>query len=277
TLNGDRDRLYSRVTVLEQGLDSITGSIARQNSALASPQVVPTKPVTSEAQPAPVTAAAATTVAALAGKPREVAARQPDAPAGAAAATSATPLMAAKSMMAPPDPAATKLVVPEQPPEVITAAPAAETAALDPDSPKPAPETPAQRTEFGVELGGASSVDGLRALWRGLLASDGPALSALRPIIVVKERNNGAGLQLRLVAGPVSDAGAAARICAPLMESQRACETSVFDGQRLAMKSDEAPVARPAPRKRTAARRTASDGPLPKLRPPAALPAPSVQ
>ena len=35
TLNGDRDRLYSRVTVLEQGLDSVTGSIARQNSAAA--------------------------------------------------------------------------------------------------------------------------------------------------------------------------------------------------------------------------------------------------
>ena len=34
TLNGDRDRLYSRVTVLEQGLDSVTGAIARQNSAV---------------------------------------------------------------------------------------------------------------------------------------------------------------------------------------------------------------------------------------------------
>ena len=30
TLNSDRDRLYSRVTVLEQGLDSVTGAIARQ-------------------------------------------------------------------------------------------------------------------------------------------------------------------------------------------------------------------------------------------------------
>src|SRR6202035_879313 len=28
TLNGDRDRLYSRVTVLEQGLDSVTGALA---------------------------------------------------------------------------------------------------------------------------------------------------------------------------------------------------------------------------------------------------------
>src|SRR3979411_1393667 len=33
TLNSDRDRLYSRVTVLEQGLDSVTGTIARQNFA----------------------------------------------------------------------------------------------------------------------------------------------------------------------------------------------------------------------------------------------------
>src|SRR5882757_3983839 len=41
TLNGDRDRLYSRVTVLEQGLDSVTGSIARQTSAAASPQAAP--------------------------------------------------------------------------------------------------------------------------------------------------------------------------------------------------------------------------------------------
>ena len=30
TLNSDRDRLYTRVTVLEQGLDSVTGAIARQ-------------------------------------------------------------------------------------------------------------------------------------------------------------------------------------------------------------------------------------------------------
>src|SRR5712671_5279169 len=41
TLNGDRDRLYSRVTVLEQGLDSVTGSISRQNSAAGSPQAGP--------------------------------------------------------------------------------------------------------------------------------------------------------------------------------------------------------------------------------------------
>ena len=37
TLNSDRDRLYSRVTSLEHGLDSVTGAITRQGSAQASP------------------------------------------------------------------------------------------------------------------------------------------------------------------------------------------------------------------------------------------------
>ena len=38
TLNSDRDRLYSRVAVIEQGLDSVTGAIARQGPAPSSPQ-----------------------------------------------------------------------------------------------------------------------------------------------------------------------------------------------------------------------------------------------
>src|SRR6516225_7328566 len=37
TLNNDRDRLYSRVTVLEQGLDSVTGAVAKQSPVLAVP------------------------------------------------------------------------------------------------------------------------------------------------------------------------------------------------------------------------------------------------
>src|SRR4051812_22736222 len=62
TLNGDRDRLYSRVTVLEQGLDSVTGSIARQNSVATLPQAA-NRP--GEAQSPPVAASPTTTIAAL--------------------------------------------------------------------------------------------------------------------------------------------------------------------------------------------------------------------
>src|ERR1700744_2050454 len=38
TLNNDRDRLFARVTVLEEGLDSVTGSIQQQDSSKAAPQ-----------------------------------------------------------------------------------------------------------------------------------------------------------------------------------------------------------------------------------------------
>src|ERR1700681_3930295 len=54
TLNGDRDRLYSRVTVLEQGLDSVTGSVARQKAVVAAAPPAPTP------APAPIPAAVAT-------------------------------------------------------------------------------------------------------------------------------------------------------------------------------------------------------------------------
>jgi len=73
--------------------------------------------------------------------------------------------------------------------------------------------------------------------------------AALHPIIMVKESATGLGMQLRLAAGPLTDAASAARICAALIESQRNCETTVFDGQRLAMRAEEQPPAsvKPAP------------------------------
>src|SRR5205807_4859194 len=65
TLNSDRDRLYSRVTVLEQGLDSVTGAIARQNSATVQTSSATSKPLaTTDAQtPASYQATAAASVA----------------------------------------------------------------------------------------------------------------------------------------------------------------------------------------------------------------------
>src|SRR5207302_9594555 len=120
-----------------------------------------------------------------------------------------------------------------------------------------APRAAIQKTEFGVDLGSANSVAGLRALWRGLLKSRSNApLTALRPIIVVKEGTNGLGMQLRLVAGPLNDAGAAAKICAVLTENKRSCETAIFDGQRLSVTID-APAPPPAASKPSSHRRGA--------------------
>jgi hypothetical protein len=284
TLNSDRDRLYSRVTVLEQGLDSVTGAIGRQNTAAASP-TAPASPATTEPaataqnpSPAPAVAPAATTAATSAETPRaattepapatvaSVAPRASNAP----AATPAMPLMASKSIMAPPDPAAGKLIEPETPPSVVTAQPIPEViaAASSADNVEAdAPHAPKlQRTDFGVDVGGANSVNGLRALWRGLLKSRANApLAALRPIIVVKESSSGLGMQLRLVAGPLGDAAAAARICATLIENDRTCQTTVFDGQRLAIKAEDPPASvKPAPRRRSVPKRAAVNEEPPK-------------
>ena len=337
TLNGDRDRMYSRLSTLEQGLDSVTGAIARQSSATPPPppaaattSAAPTaaapasaapsapQPAAEAAAPAPEAAATepapligpvATTTAVMTGKQTAEAKRREQANAKMAAATltpipapipapspavpapssplatTATmpPLVASKSMMGPPDPAAPKLIEPEpaktaaatvspatpqaspapaaQPaPAIAATTPETATATRDTDkvaadkpvteksaaaetAPEASPQLAVNRTEFGVDVGGANSVGGLRALWRGLLKSrSNAALAALQPIIVIKESNSGLGMQLRLVAGPLTDAAAAAKICATMVENERPCATTVYDGQHLAMKVDDAPA-----------------------------------
>jgi hypothetical protein len=323
TLNSDRDRLYSRVTQLEQGLESVTGALARQNTATSAAPGPPTAPpqavvpqaaapqaaapkataasVSAAADPPPAASPAqagasapptiapvATTAAALTERPKPETKPQTSAPLQAQASVptppqqdqastrpeptplpkiaSTTPapntppvapvssLLPPKSLMAPPDPAASKLE-PAKDPAKLTASPAPaaspETAAAQPsanDAGAALDSTAAkvERTEFAVDLGSANSVGGLRALWRGLVKSNAD-LAALKPIIVIKERSNGLGLQLRLAAGPLMDAAAAAKICAALAESERACETTVYDGQRLALGNDEGTDKSPTP------------------------------
>lgn len=279
TLNSDRDRLYSRVTVLEQGLDSVTGAIARQSATspqapASKPQEKPQDTPVAAAQPsAPDVAPVASTAASLVDKPRAgagkepkealketskdnskaVAKDQPGPPPQTAAAASLVPqspvttsalpilpLVPSKSIMAPPDPAASKLIQPDAAEKKPEAAPAPTEAAAAPAKPPEATEaeSPAiavQQTRFAIDLGAANSVDGLRTLWRGLSKSN-PEVAALRPIIMIKEGNNGLGMQLRLGAGPLINAAAAAKLCAGLAENDRHCETTVFDGQRLSMR-----------------------------------------
>jgi hypothetical protein len=341
TLSGDRDRLYSRVTSLEQGLDSVTGSFIRQlppTAAASGPALATVEPSAATA-PAPVvgpvaTAAAVTekpatkapepgpaTISSVAkdlpkaesGKAEKKDAAKPDAaksdvaklepakiePARTdapkadansadatkadaaetdtgkpeATATPATPLVAAKSFMAPPDPSATKLIEPNKPVSPVTASPIPEVVASAPPASEEeaedaaAPKVALQRTEFGVDLGTANSVNGLRALWLGLLKSRSNApLTALRPVIKIKEATNGLGMQLHLVAGPLNDAGAAAKICAVITENKRSCDTTVFDGQRLSFRDDVTPAptapSKPTSHKRGTSKRAAVAAPV---------------
>jgi hypothetical protein len=239
TLNTDRDRLYSRVMTLEQGLDSVTGSIARQAQAPSPAPSNASAATTEKSTPKPEKTAAPSIAPANSTDATE-ASQQNTAPMIAAASQ---PLAPTPSILAPPDAAATKLQAP-----MPDARPHSEQAAVNEPAQALAaietgPEVPVQRTEFGVDLGGANSIEGLRTLWRRVSASN-KEIAGLRPIISVQERHAGAKLHLRLVAGPLDDAAAAAKICAAMTTRHQACETSVFDGQRLALNVDPAPAPR---------------------------------
>lgn len=93
----------------------------------------------------------------------------------------------------------------------------------------------ATRTEFAVDLGGDTSVEALRALW-ATMRGNHPALANLKPLVSIRDGAKPGGVELRLLAGPLANAAAAARICALLALNQVACQTAVFDGQRLALR-----------------------------------------
>ncbi len=233
TLNSDRDRLYARVTFLEQGLDSVTGALAKP-AAAAPPAPQPPSPVAlAPAQAVPATSAEADPIGPV--KPGEAKVELAPPP----------PKIAPVATAAPAEPAASA-----KPSERKVEAPAADptptvTAAIAPAEPvmsEAPPQNVVRKTDFGVDLGGANSIEGLRAVWRGALKIHSQQLASLQPIIVVKERHDGLGMQLRLVAGPLSDAAEAAKLCAEfLTASNRACDTSVYEGQRLSMISEKKP------------------------------------
>jgi len=225
TLNADRDRLYARVTVIEQGLDSVTGSLNKPSSAPVAAATPPAQAATPAPEASPVAPQ----------RPAEAKVEPAPLPKIAPVATiTPAPQPPAKSEQkaaAPiPEPTVTSSITP---PEATSESSSANLV---------------RRTEFGVDLGGANSIEGLRAVWRGALKTNSQRLASMQPIIVVKERNDGLGMQLRLVAGPLANAAEAAKLCAGVQaDTNRSCDTAVYEGQRLNMTSEkkiEAPVHR---------------------------------
>jgi hypothetical protein len=93
----------------------------------------------------------------------------------------------------------------------------------------------ATRTEFGIDLGTAATVEGLRNLWTSIKGTQAPLLEGLRPVVAVRDGAKPGALELRLVAGPLVNAGVAAKLCAALADAGLTCAPAVFDGQRLAL------------------------------------------
>jgi len=98
-----------------------------------------------------------------------------------------------------------------------------------------AADSVATKTEFGVDVGGNASIEGLRTLWNTLKTTQPALFEGLRPLITVREGQKPGALELRLVAGPLPNASIAARLCAALSSAGQTCLPAVFDGQRLAL------------------------------------------
>ncbi|HKA72632.1 MAG TPA: hypothetical protein VKE26_12535 [Xanthobacteraceae bacterium] len=205
-LAADRDRLLGRIEALERNLD-VTGSIprddgamrdnaARESAAAAPPSAAPTLP--------PGWSLVPNTIPPAAGVPAIPAPNANALPGGSAGQALATaPGVAATSGLSGSEQAAGSV---------------------------------ATKTEFGVDIGGGPTFDGVRALWTSVRTAHPALFDGLRPVVAVREGGKSGGLELRLVVGPLSNAGAAARLCASLMAAGLACQPAVFDGQRFALR-----------------------------------------
>lgn len=223
-LSAERDRLEDRLTRLEQTLGDITASI-NARATQPSPTAAPAPPriveqVQSEARVLQrVAAAPSQPIPPETSRHGVPAAGAIEAPAGEIFLRYAT----AKPVVTPPS--AT------QPPMQIHASPVAR-------EPTPAAqgEAAASRTEFGIDLGGEPNINALRARWTNLQGGHGAIIGQLRPVVSVREGTRPGSIELRLIAGPVANAGEAARLCASLQTKGVNCNTAVYDGQRLALR-----------------------------------------
>ena len=196
-LASERDRLSTRLEQLERSVGDITAAI---------PQKKAPPPVAKDEPFAPPAAPPVQVISPPNPEPR------PQPP---------------SQVAAPPQPQQTTTTVTPVVPPVVS----------NETNPPANPDTTnTTRTEFGVDLGGEKTVDGLRARWATLRGNHGSALDGMRPLISIKEGQKSGTVELRLVAGPVANAAAAARVCARLQTKGVPCIPTVFDGQRLSLR-----------------------------------------
>lgn len=164
-------------------------------------------------------------------------------------ARNATPPHAAENVPAPvPEPSATPQVIPPNTSAVLNAPPGP-TAPTQQSTPVPPPQESAAndvaknppnptttKVDFGVDLGSAPTVEGLRTLWTSAKVKHAKLLDGMRPIIALREGAQPGKVELRLVAGPLPSAAVAARLCVVIITAGTVCQPAVFDGQRLAMR-----------------------------------------
>jgi hypothetical protein len=113
---------------------------------------------------------------------------------------------------------------------------------VDASSSMSSPETPPAsiaKAEFGLDLGNGTSVESLRAIWATASRRHSSLLQGLGAVVQRRERGKGAKgveVELRLIAGPIPTATAAARLCAAMIAAGAVCSPAPFEGQRLTIR-----------------------------------------
>ena len=288
-LTADRDRLVARIASLERNLEDVTGSIKQQAAPPASVSAqtsmhVPTTAPAPASVPArettPAQASAPAPASGAAAAPRPMPALVPT----ATAPTPSSPAPSAPRSQAQPEkekvtpavttapPAATP--PPPPPPGAIAAspsAPAAPPAAAPPPTrvanlPEASdPEGKSRIVDFGLDIGWATTFDGLRALWNSVRNNTADLFEDLHPMVAVRE-NKSRGVDLRLVVGPVASSEAATQMCATLLAARRFCQMTIFEGQPLPQASS---VTEGEPRRTPSAAPTRPSSQSKAVRPPA--------
>lgn len=92
-----------------------------------------------------------------------------------------------------------------------------------------------EQTQFGLQLGDVTTLAAGVEFWRVMTARHGDILASFSPIIAMQETDTGA-LSLSVIAGPVQNAGDAAQLCARFSARGEKCKTTLYDGQRLALR-----------------------------------------
>jgi hypothetical protein len=263
-LKADREKLVTRVAALERNLDDVTGSVKQTVERIAAARELDPENDDSAAN-SPDETGGGDTLGRAADRPEKprAALREltplprtvpaPSAPAVTdAGGATPVPLVAHPTVVATTPPISTAGM-----PMSLTAmtsgdnsakAPARPAAAASlarlettrgvttPDDSKrhnsPEARTPT-RLDYGIDLGGASTVEALRSLWATTKAEHAPLLDRLQPAVVLRPTGKGGAPQLRLMAGPFADAGSAATICKTFVAGRGVCRPFAFDGQKL--------------------------------------------
>jgi hypothetical protein len=240
-LTADRDRLAERVASLEHNLSDLTGSIARASAPAANgapttvtlnapPNVAPAAPRDDRTDAAPPAATAEPQVPPI----NFTGSNDDQARVAAAAPPPSQPQPGVGHPVDVPLPRPGPLATIQS--YVYSASPPAtqptRLASTNADTPPPPPGDKA----YALDLGTATNVNSLRAHWGSVRAAHGALLEGLQPLVSVRQSSRPGFTEFHLVAGPVSDPDAAARLCSALASVRVACRPTVYNGQRLELR-----------------------------------------